>query len=255
MRIVPATAIILSSLGAVLGLISVTAEGLATRRTQAEAIAATYPPPPPDMILIPAGSFLMGSDDPLADPDERPRRSVYLPAFYIDRNEVTNAAYARYDPGHAFPPERAEYPVTGRSLAQARAYAEWAGKRLPTRAEWEKAARGTDGRLYPWGNTYEAGRANIGRGDALAAVGTYPQGASPYGVEDMTGNAWEWVDEPFHDRTAFGTQGKTREIIKGGGFSYSPYQGRVSYNGFEAIGSTCNDIGFRCVLDAVPVAK
>ena len=207
------------------------------------------------MVLVPAGAFLMGSDDPLADPDERPLRSVHVPAFYIDRVEVTNADYARFDPEHRYAPDAADFPVTGRSLAQARAYAEWAGKRLPTLPEWEKAARGTDGRLYPWGMAYETGRANIGSGDALAAVGTHPAGASPYGVQDMTGNAWEWVDEVFEDRRAFGTASKSREIIKGGAFSYSAYQGRVSYNGFEAIGSTCNDIGFRCVKDAVPVTE
>jgi len=205
---------------------------------------------PEGMIRIPAGPAIIGSDDPRADPDERPARRVHVPAFYIQVYEVTNADYAAFDRPHTYPEGHDNYPVTGLSKAQAEAYAAHHGMRLPTRAEWEKAARGIDGRLYPWGNTYEPGRANMAGGGGLAPVGSFPEGVSPYGVHDMAGNAWEWVSDNQRDSWVPGFSPREREIIKGGGFSYPAYQCRASYNGLEAIGSTCNDIGFRLAKDA-----
>ncbi len=218
---------------------------------QAYLVHRDYPAAPPGMVFIPAGDFLMGTDNPEAGKDERPQRKRFLPAFYIDAFEVTNAEFKRFDPAHTFPEGQENYPATGITLKAARNYAASVDKRLPTMAEWEKAARGSDGRDFPWGNEFRKGVANIGGNAALTPVGQHPESVSPYGAHDMTGNAWEWIDDTHRDGGFFtGRDVVEREIIKGGGYSYSPYQARVSYNGFEGVGSTCNDVGFRCVMDA-----
>jgi formylglycine-generating enzyme required for sulfatase activity len=185
-------------------------------------------------VRIPAGEFVMGSDS--GRPDERPPRLVYLDAFEIDRYEVTNAQYYQYllasganPPAHwiegNFPFGQADYPLVGIRWQAANDYCTWAGKRLPSEAEWEKACRGTDGRLYPWGDKWDARLANVATHTALDSpepefsiekawekiwqflrstladdreaglrpVGSYPAGASPYGVMDLVGNASEWV--------------------------------------------------------------
>jgi formylglycine-generating enzyme required for sulfatase activity len=179
------------------------------------------------MVRVPAGEFTLGS---LADhEDERPPRQIYLDAFDIDRYEVTNAQYRRFllasggrSPQHwsdqEYPPGQMDWPVTGVSWAEAEAYCTWAGKRLPSEAEWEKACRGPEGSIYPWGDGWDAQRLNTGIHLPLlwpssvediwrllgpipagedyphpASVGSYPQGASAYGVLDMAGNATEWV--------------------------------------------------------------
>jgi len=178
------------------------------------------------MILIPAGEFLMGAkeDDPVADPSEKPQHTVYLDAYYIDRYEVTNAQYVAFlndlganrwacqgydcidteDGKHA---ERVghilyvdgryqveagyeRHPVVEVTWYGADEYCRHYGLRLPTEAEWEKAARGSDGRLYPWGNEWDPGKVALRN---LAPVGSHPEGASPYGVLDMSGSVWEWV--------------------------------------------------------------
>ncbi len=185
-----------------------------------------------EMVLIPAGEFLMGSSvedvewfltefiyrRPSRFANEQPQHSVYLDAFYIDKYEVTNAQYKGFldKTGHTPPlfwnddlynqPEQAVMAV---SWEDAAAYAEWAGKRLPTEAEWEKAARGTDGRYWPWGNQWDNTKLNgndVGAVDGYiytAPVGSYPQGVSPYGVHDMAGNVWEWTadwyDENYYE--------------------------------------------------------
>jgi formylglycine-generating enzyme required for sulfatase activity len=122
-----------------------------------------------EMVLVPGGEFLMGADDPDADADERPAGRVFVGPFWIDRVEVTNARYRRCVEAGACPlplggllddPTRAEHPVVVVSWRQAVAYCAWAGQRLPTEAEWEKAARGVDGRRYPWGDRFEPDRAN-----------------------------------------------------------------------------------------------
>lgn len=157
------------------------------------------------MLLVPAGPFVLGSSQGHAD--EKPEQKLELPAFYIDRTEVTVAEYARFveATGHPAPPDwpegkpdpkRLQLPVVNVSWYDANAYARWAGKRLPTEAEWEKAARGADGRLLPWGNEWDEKRANVeGKSgeQPLKPVGSYPDGASPCGALDLTGNAWEWT--------------------------------------------------------------
>ena len=178
-------------------------------------------------VRIPAGEFVMGSDSGRSD--ERPQRSVYLDAFEIDRFEVSNAQYRRflqatkraappYWSGSEYPLGQADYPVVGVSWEEADAYCTWAGKRLPTEAEWEKTCRSTEGRLYPWGDVWDVSRANVeatapqswpvdwneawkliraSSSEAgerrLAPVGSYPGGASTYGVLNLAGNASEWV--------------------------------------------------------------
>jgi formylglycine-generating enzyme required for sulfatase activity len=176
------------------------------------------------VVDVPAGEFTMGSDT--GRNDERPQRRVYLDAFVLDRYEITNVQYQRFlkatvreSPPYwsedEFPPGQADYPVVGVSWPDADAYCAWAGKRLPTEAEWEKACRGSDGRLYPWGDAWTPNRANvdISAGHAqldpwgtawtllragskvrgVYPVGSYADGASPYGIMDLVGNASEWV--------------------------------------------------------------
>jgi formylglycine-generating enzyme required for sulfatase activity len=158
---------------------------------------------------VPAGEFTMGS--PTGDPDERPPHQVYLDSFLIDIYEVTVGQYAAFlqETGNHPPSDwkamnqfsHQKHPVSNVDWADAAAYCKWAGKRLPTEAEWEKAARGTDGRLYPWGNepptprhaNYEQAGSNSH--GALAPVGSFEAGKSPYGLYDMAGNAWEWVSD------------------------------------------------------------
>ncbi len=331
-----------------------------------------------DMVLIPAGEFLMGNDAGTAD--EAPAHRVYLDAYYIDRHEVTNTAFAefvrtsesfdtlegnwfRYSAegcldliGHyekrysvaledfdwqsgandkeqqakfhdatvwraavsalqemlgkelepverepivrltSHPPVRelikkqASLPVRGVTWRDAAAYARWAGKRLPTEAEWEKAARGTDGRLYPWGSIWDPKRCRAGlEPDAgPVAVGTHPEGASPYGCLDMAGNVWEWVADWYGEdyyasarnrvnpkgpegladgrlpgpskgvnllrSTRQGRESDTRKVIRGGGWAGPALQARFNARCTRRLWSNPTywhpDIGFRCARDA-----
>jgi formylglycine-generating enzyme required for sulfatase activity len=171
-------------------------------------------------VYVPAGEFLMGSDktkDSQAIDNELPQHTVYLNAFWIDQTEVTNAQYARcVASGQCTLPhstssythssyygdgQYADYPVVNVDWNQTQAYCTWAGRGLPSEAEWEKAARGTDGRIYPWGNqSPDSSLANYyGTIGDTTAVGSYPSGASPYGALDMAGNVQEWVSDWYND--------------------------------------------------------
>jgi serine/threonine-protein kinase len=197
-----------------------------------------------DMVLIPAGEFLFGADKQLTT----------LPDYYIDRLPVTNAEYKVFvDATQAsFPPHWRQgkplsgtesHPVTQVTWFDAAAYAKWAGKRLPTGPEWEKAARGTDGRVYPWGDAFDKTRLNSGDGGPLKTVpvGQYsPQGDSPYGVVDMSGNVYEWTN----DGNEVLTMG-----LRGGSWLDGRDEART-YVVRKHTPRRKNDfIGFRCVMD------
>jgi formylglycine-generating enzyme required for sulfatase activity len=160
-----------------------------------------------EMVAVPAGEFFLGCNEQIdreCYDDEKPGRRVFVAAFRIDKTEVTVAQYGRcVQAGGCSSPDtrsgcnygtggRDEHPVNCVDWQQADTYCRWAGKRLPTEAEWEKAARGRDGRIYPWGNQWDTSRANVGSGGTVA-VGSYASGASPYGALDMSGNVWEWT--------------------------------------------------------------
>jgi len=197
-----------------------------------------------EMILIPAGEFLFGAN----------KQPMTLPAYYIDRTQVTNAEYKHYVdatkasfPSHwrkGVPPAGTEnHPVVHVTWFDAVDYAKWAGKRLPIATEWEKAARGTDGRVFPWGDTFDKKCLNCGEGGPLdtVPVGQYsPQGDSPYGVVDMAGNVYEWTNDG-------------NEVITMGLRGGSWLEGRDAARTFVVRKHTPrrkNDfIGFRCVMD------
>ncbi|HSF22831.1 MAG TPA: SUMF1/EgtB/PvdO family nonheme iron enzyme [Blastocatellia bacterium] len=237
------------------------------------------PPPaiPPGMVMVKAGTYTIGRDD--GDPIEAPGHPVTLAAYYIDRVEVTNAEYAKFvqatrhkPPANwkdgSIPAGRDDFPVTGVSWQDAADYASWAGKRLPTEAEWEAAARGGEARKYSWGNEWQSGFANIGlktteKEDAarypsgIAEGGKYPQGASPSGALDMIGNVWEWVaDElslypgssatlPVPADDAVGTL----RVIRGGAYDGNQRHD-ASYRGFLDGSLPYPKVGFRCVKSA-----
>jgi formylglycine-generating enzyme required for sulfatase activity len=194
------------------------------------------------MIDIPAGAFLMGADDGYVD--ERPQRTVFVQRYLIDKYEVTNQRFraAGLRPARSFGAryELPQLPVVGVTWFQAQAYCHKVGKRLPSEIEWEKAARGVDGRFFPWGNFWDPAFANDGRGPK--PVGSFPNGASPYGVLDMAGNVWEWVQDayPFHT---------PRRILRGGGWNYAAVFMRTSYRRHERPDFAEHRIGFRCARD------
>ena len=217
---------------------------------------------PVEMAAVPAGDFPMGSDDPEADLDERPVARLHVEAFWIDRVEVTNTRYGvcveagacSLPSGKAFgDATKADHPVTIVSWTQAAAYCRWVGKRLPTEAEWEKAARGADGRRYPWGDRFEPDHVNAGYTAGTAAVGGYPGGASPYGVLDMAGNVWEWTSSLYRaypydprdgreDPTARGAR-----VNRGGSWYYQASYVRTTFRATaDHMYRRIADLGFRC---------
>jgi len=163
-----------------------------------------------ELVYVPAGDFLMGStdDDPDAAHGEVPQHPVYLDGYWIDKTEVTNAMFARFVDATGYDARiwrnaasgKSDHPVVLVNWHDASAYCEWAGRKLPTEAQWEKAARGTDGRRYPWGNgAPAASRSNFDDNvGGTTPVGSYPAGASPYGAMDMAGNVLEWVADWYN---------------------------------------------------------
>ncbi len=208
-----------------------------------------------EMVLIPSGSFTMGGGKE-GDFDEQPQRVIYLDAFYIDKYEVTNASYTRFTKMlKRMPPSIPVFeddeallkgenqPVVGVSWIDAVAYCKWAGNRLPTEAEWEKAARGPDGGKYPWGDSFHASRVNgLGEEDGYkysAPVGSFESGRSPYGLYDVSGNVSEWVldwyDEFYYKEAPFKNptgpeDGGIRQVLsyRGGSYNSSLHDLRAS---------------------------
>ncbi len=158
-----------------------------------------------DMVVVPSGTFIMGYDH--RHPDEKPQHIEFTQSFSIDKYEVTNQQYKEFiDMTHRpppenwinnnYPPAKSNHPIAFVTWFDSRDYCAWVGKRLPTETEWEKAARGEDGRLYPWGNEFDPRKANTPQshiGDTTP-VGNFPAGRSPYGLYDVSGNVWEWTD-------------------------------------------------------------
>ena len=167
------------------------------------------------MVHVPAGWFIMGSNE---YDDEKPRRRVYLDGFYIDKYEVTNARFRSAgmtpDTNYGSKFGGSSQPVVGVTWHQAKAYCEKAGKRLPTEAEWEKAARGADGRKYPWGNSWDASKLINSGGKTHPVDRSYNTHESPYGAVDMAGNVWEWVNDRYNTRyvTALLSAINTQEV-------------------------------------------
>lgn len=228
------------------------------------------PTPPPSndgaaMVFVPAGEFTMGSQ---IMPAERPIHTVNLGAFWIDTYEVTNALYHKcVEAGACQPPQNtsggdyddpahSNFPVVQVMWADADQYCQWAGKRLPTEAEWEKAARGTDARIYPWGNTFDPALVNSAYNTNLktTAVGSFPGGASPYGAMDMAGNVWEWVADWYDDHyytqsphdNPTGPITGTHKVARGGGYGGTEAVMRTSQRRTLYPDEYGGYLGFRC---------
>ena len=220
------------------------------------------------MIEVPAGPFEMGSDT--GDPEDAPARQVELPTFEIDKFEVTNADYAVFveDTAYVTDAERAgkkswrasagegreNHPVVRVTWNDAVAYCTWLGKRLPSEAEWEKAARGAQGYRFPWGDEWDPTKANtIDAGlRGTAAVGSFGASASPYGVEDMAGNVSEWTADWYQEYPGNTVQdpyyGETCRVTRGGGwFDDEPQVVTFSRNCADPDKTAIDELGFRCV--------
>ncbi|MFQ5559145.1 MAG: formylglycine-generating enzyme family protein [Nitrospinota bacterium] len=223
---------------------------------------------PEGMVIVPSGEFIMGVDGWW--PKSGPQHKRTLPDFFIDIFEVTNIDFQKFvqakghhQPDHwkvnngKIPSGKEKHPVTYVNWFDADAYCKWRGKRLPTEAEWEKAARGVDGRVFPWGNEFEKNRANTpqyGAKDTMP-VGSFKGGMSPYGVDDMAGNVFEWTQDwykPYPGNThPDPNEGERYRVIRGGSWydcTYykcgisAPSFNRIFFNPF----TRNNNFGFRC---------
>lgn len=215
----------------------------------------------PNTVYIPGGEFILGSDT--GNEDETPQQDIYINAFNIDIYPVSNAEYKDFvdATGHnpprtwkegAYPEGTADHPVIWVTWHDAQAYCEWAGKRLPTELEWEKAARGTDGRTYPWGETFDSAKCNSkesGLG-GTSPVGSYPDGVSPNGAFDMAGNVWEWTADWYeayrgslYELARYGEQYK---VLRGGSWFDAQDMVRSSTRKSFDPNQGFSTIGFRC---------
>lgn len=241
---------------------------------------------PTPMVNVPSGSFLRGSRENVGRADERPRRTIHVDTFLIDKYEVTNAQYLNFiaATGHKEPlnvygdgslfqvTDVARLPVVQVTWHDAADYCQWVGKRLPSEAEWEKAARGPDGRRYPWGDEVPSSqRVNFDREwiatRTLLPVGALPGGASPYGVHQMSGNVREWVqdwyDQDYYHaapgRNPKGPKTGLLKVIRGGSWHSFEPDIRTAARGKGGFALKTHGIGFRCARDvgdaAQPVAR
>lgn len=234
---------------------------------------------PVDMVVIPAGPFIRGSREGEGRGDEYPRRKIFLKAFAIDKYEVSNERYLKYireskgkPPFNVYgdgPLDQVEnianLPVVQVTWHDAVDYCFWAGKRLPTEAEWEKAARGTDGRIYPWGNEPDYGKfANYDREwedkATLLEVTSLPEGSSPYGIYHLAGNVREWVQDWYEadyyinapDRNPLGPESGILKVIRGGSWHSFLSDLRTASRGKGGFALKTHGVGFRCAKDVVP---
>jgi formylglycine-generating enzyme required for sulfatase activity len=232
------------------------------------------------MLFVPSGEFVMGSDAPDAGPTERPLTKITLSRFYMSRHPVTNAEYEQFDPSHSrkrAPGAGDRHPVVYVSSLEAMKYCQSLSTRerkkyrLPTEAEWEYAARGTDARKYPWGNYEHRGDlANFADRNTVFAwsdreiddgypesspVGAFPFGASPFGIEDLAGNVWEWcLDyfEPYRGMAKVNPHGPTtgaKRVYRGGSWKSRFNSLRATTRGSNVPNYSCNDLGFRIVCE------
>lgn len=212
-----------------------------------------------EMVLIPEGEFIMGSEE--GYPNEKPCHKVTLPAFYMDRYPVTIRQYRLFQQATGYHSESDKYrgndypddhPVVYVSWKDAYAYSSWLGKRLPTEAEWEKSARGVDGRIWPWGNDWDADKLNSleSRIGTTTPVNKYPKGCSPYGVMDMAGNAQEWTSSPElpYPYKDTGENKSIIRVLRGGSHHMGKFFTRCSYRNRGGVDGWANDIGFRCAI-------
>lgn len=229
------------------------------------------------MVLIPEGTFLRGSAQGDGRSDETPQTEIFVKSFHIDMFEATYGQYLNFlsQTGHREPfnvfGENSifsqkgimDLPVVQVTWNDAQDYCDWVGKRLPTEAEWEKAARGSDGRKYPWGNiTPTSERANYdtewGEGAALHSVGSHPSGVSPYGIHDMSGNIREWVSDWYSEdyyahspsRNPEGPQSGLLKVIRGGSWHSLNSDIRAAARGKGGFALKTHGVGFRCAKDA-----
>jgi len=220
------------------------------------------------MAVVPAGEFIMGSS--MGEADEQPVHWVYVGTFFMDTYQVSVSQYARFldATSQEAPPDwsimnRSQHqkrPIVNVDWPEAKAYCTWAGKRLPTEAEWEKAARGTDGRIYPWGNELPMGfHANMKKEQwsdhyVLSPVGMYEDGKSPYGIYDMAGNVWEWVSDWYDpdyyqnspSQNPTGPPTGDHKVIRGGSWGSTPKDLRSSDRDNHVPSARGMGTGFRC---------
>ena len=259
-------------------------------------IGSSYTRPTDNMIMmyIPAGEFKMGSrvDDSDAFKHEKPQHVVYLDAFWMDAYEVSNGMFARFinETGYVTLAEKQGYsygydanwkwvpiseftwrnpmgpntgaeetlPVMHVSFYDAEAYCRWAGGRLPTEAEWEKAARGDDERLYPWGNDFNPNYLRFKSSQGPASVYAFPEGVSPFGIHNLAGNAFEWTQDWYHHESynlsardnPQGASSGEFMVIRGGSWNNSQLRVRVTHRDISKPDYMNHLLGFRCVMDA-----
>lgn len=258
----------------------------------AQAETRTNPADDKTLVRVPAGEFTMGvtaeQEQKLVQENgsaaglfdfEKPSHTVNVGDFWINRDLVTNMQYKKFldaNPHYpipetdieqlmawswdadtrSFPQDRDTYPVVLVSWNDANAYCQWAGMRLPTEAEWEKAARGTDGRLYPWGNTWDDSKSASGRRGATEAspVGRFPSGASPYTVNDMVGNVWQWTSSAFEPYPYDATDGRedpsqnAERVIRGSMFAFGSAITRTNVRNHLESDDKATTVGFRCAI-------